>query len=47
MVQIINGFCFNLAAFVQQLGRIGNYVSLIITYCLLCDVASPERLISL
>ena len=26
-VQIINGFCFNIAAFTQQLARIGNYVS--------------------
>ena len=29
-VQIINGFCFNIAAFIQQLARIGNYVSLTI-----------------
>ena len=29
-VQIINGFCFNIAAFIQQLARIGNYVSVII-----------------
>ena len=29
-VQIINGFCFNIAAFIQQLARIGNYVSVTI-----------------